>query len=100
MRGLLQLANGFVIGYSVVAAAIAGVNALLFRRAMLRSVDTWDNDAVPPGRIRLGALLSLGLWAGVIATGRMIAYDWWDCHKQLPVFMYHLTGCIVELEAP
>jgi uncharacterized membrane protein len=83
----------------VVLLIAAGLNALLFRSVMRDSAESWDTDAVPPKRIRLGAGLSLGLWIGVISTGRMIAYDWWDCHKEMPAIMYWAAGCVNELAA-
>ena len=83
----------------VVLLIAAGLNAFLFRSVLRDSVESWDADAVPPKRIRMGAGLSLGLWIGVISTGRMIAYDWWDCHKEMPAFMYWAAGCINELAA-
>ena len=81
----------------VVLLVAAGINALLFRNAMKRSVDSWDTDSLPPARIRWGAGISIGLWVGVVSTGRMIAYDWFDCHKEMPDFMYWAAGCVVEL---
>ena len=83
----------------VVLILVAGLNALLFRRAMQGSAISWDTDPVPPVRIRIGAWLSLGLWTGVIATGRMIAYDWFDCHQKMSGFMYWAAGCVDELAA-
>lgn len=83
----------------VVLLIAAGINALLFRNAMQRSVATWDHDEVPPARIRVGAALSLTLWIGVISTGRMIAYDWFDCNKDLSRLMYWAAGCVNELAA-
>lgn len=83
----------------VVLLLAAGLNALLFRRKMQESASSWDTDAKPPLRVRLGAGLSLLLWAGVVATGRTIAYDWYDCHKELPAFMYWAAGCVDELAA-
>jgi hypothetical protein len=83
----------------VVLLISAGINALLIRRMTQSSELTWDNDPVPPKRIRRGAGLSLGLWIGVIATGRMIAYDWWDCTRQMPYFMYWAAGCVNEMAA-
>lgn len=81
----------------VILLIAAGINALLFRNAMKRSVTSWDRDPIPPRRIRTGAGLSLSLWVGVIATGRMIAYDWFDCHQDLSRFMYWAAGCVNEL---
>ncbi len=83
----------------VVLLIAAGINAFLFRRKMKQAQGDWDTDRVPPKRMRVGAGLSLALWVGVILTGRTIAYDWFDCHKELPYFMYWLAGCVDELAA-
>ena len=77
----------------------AGINALLFRNQMRASDKSWDLDPKPPKRIRVGAGLSLLFWAGVVITGRSIAYDWYDCHKELPYFMYWVAGCVDEMAA-
>jgi hypothetical protein len=84
----------------VVLLIAAGINALLFRNAMQSSVDTWDRDPVAPKRFRIGAMLSLGLWTGVVATGRTIAYDWFDCHQSMSNFMYWAAGCVNQLAEP
>jgi hypothetical protein len=81
----------------VVLLLAAGLNALLFRRAMEASAVSWDIDPIPPKRIRTGAVLSLMLWTGVIATGRMIAYDWFDCSKDMSQLMFWAAGCVNEL---
>lgn len=83
----------------MVLLVAAGINALLFRNLMHGSSNTWDNDAVPPRRIRIGAGLSLTLWTGVVSTGRLIAYDWYDCHQEMPYFMYWAAGCVNEMAA-
>ncbi len=77
----------------------AGVNALLFRNRMRASVGSWDTDPKPPRHIRIGAGLSLALWSGVVISGRTIAYDWYDCHKELPYLMYWVAGCVDEMAA-
>ncbi|MFU8814731.1 MAG: DUF6644 family protein [Pseudomonadales bacterium] len=81
----------------VVLLIAAGINALIVRSRIKAAKGSWDNDPRPPRGIRVGAAVSLGLWAGVVVTGRSIAYDWYDCHKQLPEFMYWLAGCVDEL---
>ncbi len=83
----------------VVLLIAAGINALLFRNKMKASDKSWDLDPKPPKRIRIGAALSLTFWSGVVITGRTIAYDWYDCHKELPNFMYWAAGCVDELAA-
>jgi len=75
----------------VVLLILASINALLFRARMRDSVATWDTNLKPPNNIRFAAMASLTLWAGVVITGRTIAYDWFDCHKELPNFMYWQT---------
>jgi hypothetical protein len=74
------------------------VNALIFRRKMLEAKgSSWDRDTRLPKDLRLGAGLSLGLWSGIVITGRTIAYDWYDCFQQLPYFMYWAAGCVDEM---
>ena len=109
----MMLITGFLLYYAipvrttqslwfrikVVLLIVAGINAFLFRAKMQASSSSWDLDPIPPKRIRVGAMLSLVLWAGVVITGRTIAYDWFDCHKQLPYAMYWAAGCVDELAA-
>ena len=52
--------------------ALASLNALAFHAGPWRGADAWPARA--PVRAVLHALLSLGLWLGVIASGRLIAY--------------------------
>ena len=77
----------------------AAINAFLFRRRMQASVGSWDTDPKPPRHIRVGAALSLLFWSGIVVTGRSIAYDWYDCHKELSTFMYWAAGCVDQLAA-
>lgn len=81
----------------VVLLIAAGINALLFRNRLRAAAGSWDHHRVAPRRLRIGAGLSLGLWAGVVASGRAIAYDWFDCHQPLSYFMYWVAGCVDEL---
>ena len=61
---------------------LALVNAVWFHQTTYKSVASWDTDPVPPTAARVAGLNGLILWAGVIVTGRMIAYSglvpqWW-----------------------
>ena len=110
---IVMVITGFILYYAipvrstqsiwfrikVVLLIAAGINALLFRRQMQASDKSWDLDPKPPKRIRRGAMLSLAFWSGVVVTGRTIAYDWYDCHKELPYFMYWAAGCVDEMAA-
>ena len=49
-----------------------GVNAAMLHMGPLRA--TAGVDVVPPARVRVAAAISLILWLGTIACGRMLAY--------------------------
>ena len=51
---------------------VAGVNAALLRVGVARR--TWSTDRAFPARVRVAAALSIALWIGVIACGRLLAY--------------------------
>lgn len=61
-----------------VMMVLAGVNALAFHWTTYRSVDAWDSAAGPPFGARLAGALSLVLWTGVVLSGRLIAYNWFN----------------------
>ena len=52
----------------------AGLNALLFHVGVFRTVAAWDQHVPTPRAAKASALLSLAIWTGVIACGRLIAY--------------------------
>jgi hypothetical protein len=62
----------FALKLALIAAA--GLNALVFHRDAYRGVAAWDVAARAPLRARAHALVSLLLWFGVIACGRLLAY--------------------------
>jgi hypothetical protein len=58
----------------LVLLALAGLNAVVFERWTLRSVEPWNRGVPAPAVARTAALVSLGCWIGVIACGRLLAY--------------------------
>jgi hypothetical protein len=77
----------------------AGLNAWVFHRTIHTRVSTWGLDPVPPKRARVAGALSLALWAGIIVSGRMIAYNWFDCDKQpQPAIVNWAAGCVIDLK--
>jgi hypothetical protein len=54
---------------------LAGINALVFELTLRRSIVDWDTAEKPPFRARLAGVLGIILWAGVIAAGRTMAYN-------------------------
>jgi len=54
--------------------ALAGLNMLLFQFMTYKTIAQWDVHVRPPFRARLAGALSLILWVGIVATGRLIGF--------------------------
>ena len=80
----------------VVLLSVAGLNAFVFHRGIHRRVAEWDLDAVLPREARMAGAVSLVCWALIVVTGRMIAYNWFDCDIQpQPGFVNWAAGCVI-----
>jgi hypothetical protein len=79
----------------VILLAAGAVNIWIFHRRVERDRAAWDEAPAPPLAARISAAVSLIVWAGVIVTGRMIAYNWFDCDKPLAPLVRAFTGCPV-----
>lgn len=55
---------------------LALVNALAFHFGIERRLVDWDTVLVPPRAAKLAGAISLGLWAFIIVSGRLVAYNW------------------------
>lgn len=53
---------------------LAGLNPLIFQIGIYRRALEWELATVAPWRARIGAVISLTLWSGIIVAGRAIAY--------------------------
>jgi len=84
----------------VLLMLVAAVNIFVFHARVERDRGRWDREATPPMSARVSAAISLAAWAGVIVTGRMIAYNWFDCDKPQSAFVHLLTGCPADLIEP
>jgi hypothetical protein len=81
----------------MVMLVLAGVNAWVFHTRVYRSVGQWDSDPIPPSRARWAGGVALVLWVFVIMSGRMIAYDWFNCAMQpQPAIVNLLAGCVTD----
>jgi hypothetical protein len=79
----------------MVMLALAGVNVWIFHTKVYRRVEAWDRDSAPPIAARLAGAFSLVLWVCIIFSGRMIAYNWFDCdHQPQPEIINYLTSCV------
>ena len=75
--------------------ALAGLNAWLFHSGpVYRRLVEWDAAPVTPRAAKVAAALSLVFWAAIIFTGRMIAYNWFDCESAQSAFIDTLAGCV------
>jgi hypothetical protein len=74
---------------------LAGLNVWIFHSRVFPRVVAWDTEGVPPRAARVAGGLSLVLWVGVVFSGRMIAYDWFDCDRQPhSEIINFLTSCL------
>jgi hypothetical protein len=74
---------------------LAGMNVWIFHSGSYRQVAAWDRDSVPPKAARVAGAVSLGLWVCIVLSGRMIAYNWFDCDRQpQPAIVNFLTSCV------
>jgi hypothetical protein len=53
---------------------LVGVHALVFRKSVYNNTAELDRAAVMPTNAKVAAWLSLALWIGLVAMGRMIGY--------------------------
>jgi hypothetical protein len=80
---------------------LAGLNVLIFHSRVFPGVAAWDADGVPPRRARIAGALSLALWVSIVFSGRMIAYNWFDCDRQpQPGIINFLTSCAAAESGP
>jgi hypothetical protein len=74
---------------------LAGVNVWIFHSGIYRRVEKWDLAGAPPRAARVAGALSLFLWIAIVLSGRMIAYNWFDCDRQpQPAIVNFLTSCV------
>lgn len=79
----------------------AGVNIWWFHARTHRSIGQWNESPRPPRAARVAAIVSLAAWTGVIVTGRMVAYNWFDCDLQpQAAFVNWAAGCLVPPAEP
>ena len=62
----------------------AMINILVYHFRIQKDMAAWDSDPKPPRSARISAAISLSAWVFVVITGRMIAYDWYNCEKLDP----------------
>jgi hypothetical protein len=76
-----------------VLLVLAGLNAFVFHHGIYSKLADWDVGVSPPRPARVAGMCSLVLWASIVFSGRMIAYNWFDCGKTQPALISTLAGC-------
>src|SRR3954471_2066457 len=66
----------------MILLVLAGLNVWFFHSRVYPSVAAWDGQGVPPRVARIAGGVSLVLWVSIVFSGRMIAYNWFDCDRQ------------------
>jgi hypothetical protein len=80
----------------MIMLVLAAFNIWYFHYRVYPKRAEWDHDPRPPWIVRRAGLASLILWAGIVVTGRFIAYNWFDCDIQpQPAFVNWFAGCVV-----
>jgi len=81
----------------VLLLIVAGLNVWLFHGRIHRNVAAWDLDAAPPRAARIAGAVSLLVWALVVVSGRLVAYNWFECDLQpQPELVNRVAGCVLE----
>jgi len=70
----LEYSQNDVFLLKMLLIPLGGLNALVMHFVLLRKQYLWDSHGKPPLAVKLSALLSLLIWAGCLACGRLIAY--------------------------
>lgn len=80
----------------MILLVLALLNIWYFHRRTERSISGWDTWTTPPPAARFAAAASIALWFAIVVTGRMIAYNWFDCDIQPQSdFINWAAGCVV-----
>jgi hypothetical protein len=69
-----EMAENPAFRLKLVLIAVAGLNAVGFHLGPFKGVASWNQHVAIPTAAKAAAVLSLLLWAGVIACGRLLAY--------------------------
>jgi hypothetical protein len=80
---------------------LAGLNVWFFHARVYPRVVAGDVDAAPPRAAKVAGGISLALWIGIVVSGRMIAYNWFDCDRQPQLAIINfLTSCEASETGP
>jgi hypothetical protein len=85
--------------FKILLMVVAGLNVWLFHSRIHRRVAEWDLLASPPRAAKVAGAVSFLAWALIVISGRLIAYNWFDCDIQpQPAFVNWASGCVLPAE--
>ena len=95
--GPVRITHNIFFRVKVLMLFLAGVNVWMFHTGIYRRIAEWDVDAVAPKHARWAGFASLLLWSGIVVSGGLIAYNWFDCDSPSQIALISfLSGCRVE----
>ena len=74
----MRFYGNFFFWLKTVLMVLAALNAFVFHQITYKSVKLWDNSPITPLGAKIAGDVSLILWACVVVSGRLIAYNWFD----------------------
>jgi hypothetical protein len=77
----------------MVLLAVAIINVVVNHTIVERNKSEWDAAPSPPAKAKLSGVISLLSWILVIACGRFIAYNWFECGKGQPDWVNVTQDC-------
>lgn len=77
----------------LIMLAVAMINIVVFHYMIQKNQEAWDTAPSPPRKVKLSAIVSLTSWILVIAFGRFIAYNWFECGKPQPDWVNAVQEC-------
>src|SRR5438445_10974503 len=80
----------------MITLVLAGLNAWTYHYGIHQKIHEWGSDGRPPPRARIAGAFSLVFWAVIVVSGRMIAYNWFDCSLGQSAFINWAAGCVPE----
>jgi hypothetical protein len=93
--------------FKLILLVLAGINIWYFHSKIHKKVQEWDMDITPPRAARMAGAMSIFAWMFIVISGRLIAYNWFDCdimqyHEHegglgagFHEFLYDGAGCMV-----
>jgi hypothetical protein len=92
----LRYYHNMFFRFKMILLVIAGINIWFFHSRIHKKVAEWDMDPSPPRAAKVAGIVSFVSWMLIVISGRLIAYNWYDCDLQpQPAFVNWVSGCPV-----